>query len=196
MAIHSKLLLSFFLLLVSSSSVALSDDADCVYTVYVRTGSVIKGGTDSIISLRLYDPNGWYIEISDIEAWGGLMGSGYNYFERGNLDIFSGRGPCLTAPICAMNLTSDGSGAHHGWYCNYVEVTMTGVHMSCSQEQFEVEQWLATDTSPYELTTVRNYCYGAGAELGAARRLDRKSAAELGAARRLDRKSTLAASSM
>ncbi|OMP04112.1 Lipoxygenase, LH2 [Corchorus olitorius] len=195
MAIHSKLLLSFFLLLVSFSSVALSDDADCVYTVYVRTGSVIKGGTDSIISLRLYDPNGWYIEISDIEAWGGLMGSGYNYFERGNLDIFSGRGPCLTAPICAMNLTSDGSGAHHGWYCNYVEVTMTGVHMSCSQEQFEVEQWLATDTSPYELTAVRNYC-SYGAELGAARRLDRKSAAELGVARRLGRKSALAASSM
>ncbi|KAK9949641.1 hypothetical protein M0R45_005158 [Rubus argutus] len=28
---------------------------------------------------------------------GGLMGPDYNYFERGNLDIFSGRGPCLPA---------------------------------------------------------------------------------------------------
>jgi hypothetical protein len=86
------------------------------------------------------------------------MGSDYNYFERGNLDIFSGRGPCLDGPICNMNLTSDGSGAHHGWYCNYVEVTSTGVHTSCAQHQFTVEQWLATDTSPYELTAIRNDC--------------------------------------
>jgi hypothetical protein len=84
------------------------------------------------------------------------MGSDYNYFERGNLDIFSGRGPCLDGPICNMNLTSDGSGAHHGWYCNYVEVTSTGVHTPCAQHQFTVEQWLATEMSPYELTAIRN----------------------------------------
>jgi hypothetical protein len=86
------------------------------------------------------------------------MGSGYNYFERSNLDIFSGRGPCLDGPVCAVNVTSDGDGAHHGWYCNYVEVTSTGPHISCSQEQFTVEQWLATDTSPYQLWAVRNLC--------------------------------------
>nr|KYP75802.1 hypothetical protein KK1_020008 [Cajanus cajan] len=86
------------------------------------------------------------------------MDPGHNYYERGNLDIFSGRGPCLEGPVCAVNLTSDGSGPHHGWYVNYVEVTTTGVHKSCSQQQFTVEQWLATDTSPYELWAVRNYC--------------------------------------
>lgn len=86
------------------------------------------------------------------------MGPGYNYFERGNLDIFSGRGPCLTGPICEMNLTSDGTGKGHGWYCNYVEVTSTGVHTQCASKQFEVEQWLATDRSPYELTAIRNEC--------------------------------------
>ena len=91
------------------------------------------------------------------------MGTGYNYFERGNLDLFSGRGPCLNAPICAMNLTSDGSGPHHGWYCNYVEITTTGAHKDCSQKLFTVEQWLATDTSPYELTAIRNDCKSAGA---------------------------------
>ncbi|KAL0461267.1 UNVERIFIED_CONTAM: PLAT domain-containing protein 3 [Sesamum latifolium] len=56
-----------------------------------------------------------------------------------------------------MNLTSDGSGPGHGWYCNYVEVTATGVHKQCTQQQFMVEQWLATD-APYELTAIRNYC--------------------------------------
>ncbi|PSR88090.1 PLAT domain-containing protein [Actinidia chinensis var. chinensis] len=148
-------------ILISIATIARSDD--CVYTAYIRTGSILKAGTDSIISLTLYDSTGWGIRIPDLEAWGGLMGTGYNYFERGNLDLFSGRGPCLNAPICAMNLTSDGSGPHHGWYCNYVEITTTGAHKDCSQKLFTVEQWLATDTSPYELTAIRNDCKSAGA---------------------------------
>lgn len=134
------------------------DSDDCVYTVYIRTGSIFKGGTDSIIGMTLYDAVGDGVRISNLEAWGGLMGPGYNYFERGNLDIFSGRGPCLGGPVCALNLSSDGSGEHHGWYCNYVEVTSTGVHTRCAQQQFTIEQWLATDTSPYELSVFQNYC--------------------------------------
>ncbi|KAH1082712.1 hypothetical protein J1N35_022473 [Gossypium stocksii] len=157
MAIPAQLILSFFLLF-SFSTTALADDEDCVYSVYIRTGSIIKGGTDSIISLKLEDAYGESVEISNLEAWGGLMEPGHDYFERGNLDIFSGRGRCLGAPVCSMNLTSDGSGTGHGWYCNYVEVTMTGVHTACSQQQFTVEQWLALDTSPYTLTAIRNYC--------------------------------------
>lgn len=135
-----------------------------MYTAYIRTGSILKGGTDSDISLTLYDVNGWGIRISNIVSWGGLMGPTYNYFERGNLDIFSGKGPCLTGPVCAMNLTSDGSGPHHGWYCNYVEITSTGPHVDCAQKLFTVEQWLATDTSPYELTAVRDNCGSDGAK--------------------------------
>ncbi|GLU13131.1 hypothetical protein SLE2022_297770 [Rubroshorea leprosula] len=153
----NALLLPLFLLL-CFSTVALSDDVDCVYTVYVRTGSIIKGGTDSLISLSLYDAYGTMIEVENLAAWGGLMEPEHSYFERGNLDIFSGRAPCLYAPVCAMNLTSDGSGPHHGWYVNYVEVTTTGVHRACTQQQFTVEQWLALDTAPYELTAIRNYC--------------------------------------
>ncbi|KAJ7956841.1 PLAT domain-containing protein 1 [Quillaja saponaria] len=133
-------------------------DYECVFTIYVRTGSIIKGGTDSIVSLRLYDDDGEYILIRDIEAWAGIMEPGHNYFERGNLDIFSGRVPCLSGPVCAINITSDGSGPHHGWYVNYVEVTSTGPHRNCAQKQFSIEQWLALDTSPYELSAVRNYC--------------------------------------
>ncbi|XVE86758.1 hypothetical protein DITRI_Ditri18aG0059500 [Diplodiscus trichospermus] len=174
MVTQRQLILSFFLLL-SVPSITLADDADCVYSVYIRTGSIIKGGTDSIISLILYDVYGEYIEIRNLEAWGGLMEPGHNYYERGNLDIFSGRGPCLATPVCAMNLTSDGSGAFHGWYCNYVEVTTTGVHTPCSQQQFTVEQWLALDTSPYELTAIRNYC----ASRFPVDRRDRKSSSSM-----------------
>lgn len=139
-----------------------------MYTVYIRTGSILKAGTDSIISLTLYDADGYGILIRNLEAWGGLMGPDYDYFERGNLDIFSGRGPCLTGPICAMNLTSDGTGPHHGWYCNYVEVTTTGAHIPCAQQLFTVEEWLATDRSPYKLTVISNLCnaaiYGGGSD--------------------------------
>ncbi|KVH95050.1 PLAT domain-containing protein 3-like [Cynara cardunculus var. scolymus] len=149
---------AIFILISTTTFCRSEDDPDCIYSVYIRTGSIWKGGSDSIMSLTLYDAAGYGIRISDIEAWGGLMGSGYDYFERGNLDLFSGRGPCLTGPPCEMNLTSDGTGSGHGWYCNYVEVTATGVHSQCAQQQFEVEQWLATDTSPYELTAIRNYC--------------------------------------
>ncbi|AES72232.1 putative PLAT/LH2 domain-containing protein [Medicago truncatula] len=158
MATPTSLLALFFLLSFCFAGIVTSEDEDCVYTVYVRTGSIFKGGTDSIIGLKLYDSYGYGIYIKNLELWGGLMGPDYNYYERGNLDIFSGKGPCLEGPVCAVNLTSDGSGPHHGWYCNYVEVTSTGVHIPCAQQQFEVEQWLATDTSPYELSAVRNYC--------------------------------------
>ncbi|KAL2551387.1 Lipase/lipooxygenase [Forsythia ovata] len=148
----------FILLSIFTIGICRSDDADCVYTVYVRTGSILKAGTDSNITLTLYDAYGYGFRIKNLEAWGGLMGPGYNYFERGNLDIFSGRGPCFNGPVCALNLTSDGTGKHHGWYCNYVEVTITGAHQQCAQKLFTVEQWLATDTKPYELTAIRNSC--------------------------------------
>ncbi|XP_059433022.1 PLAT domain-containing protein 3-like [Corylus avellana] len=158
MAMASNTVFLSVLLFLSLTSIAKSYDEDCVYTVYVRTGSVLKGGTDSIIGLKLYDAYGEYVHITNLEAWGGLMDRGHNYFERGNLDIFSGKAPCLAAPICAINLTSDGSGHHHGWYCNYVEVTSTGPHIPCAQQLFTVEQWLALDTEPYDLTAIRNYC--------------------------------------
>ncbi|KAI4387139.1 hypothetical protein MLD38_004991 [Melastoma candidum] len=86
------------------------------------------------------------------------MDPGHSYFERGNLDIFSGRGPCLAAPVCAINITLDGSGENHGWYCNYVEVTSTGPHVLCAQKLFKVEQWLAMETPPYALNAYRNEC--------------------------------------
>lgn len=134
-------------------------DESCVYTVYVRTGSIWRGGTDSIISAEFYDSDSNSIFIDNLESWGGsLQGLERDYFERGALDIFSGLGTCLDLPICGLNLTSDGSGSHHGWYVNYVEVTSTGAHLACNQHLFTVEQWLATDTYPYTLNTNMDEC--------------------------------------
>ncbi|CAI9109412.1 OLC1v1009231C2 [Oldenlandia corymbosa var. corymbosa] len=148
-----------FLILTSALAVCRSDDdPECIYTLYVRTGSIIRAGTDSKITATFFDTEGNGLEIGNLATWGGIMGKDYNYFERGNLDIFSNKAPCLPAPVCALNLTSDGSGPSHGWYCNYVELTTTGVHKACAQQLFTVEQWLATDATPYQLTAFRDNC--------------------------------------
>uniref|UniRef100_A0A7C8ZRI3 Catalase n=1 Tax=Opuntia streptacantha TaxID=393608 RepID=A0A7C8ZRI3_OPUST len=157
MAIN-RALINIFILLSLPLLAHSSDDYECVYTIYIRTGSIIKAGTDSKISLELWTANGDGVNITDIEDWGGLMGQNYEYFERGHLDIFGGRGPCLSGPICGLRLISDGSGAHAGWYVNYVEVTTTGPHKGCNQQQFQIEQWLALDAFPYELIATRNQC--------------------------------------
>ncbi|KAI6672254.1 hypothetical protein NL676_000160 [Syzygium grande] len=130
---------------------------NCVYTIYVKTGSLIKAGTDSRISLILGDLSGRSVWVPDLESWG-LMEPSHNYYERGNLDVFSGLGPCIGPPLCWLNLTSDGSGDHHGWYCDYVEVTSAGPHKHCGQTTFHVDQWLATDVPPFRLTAVINGC--------------------------------------
>ncbi|KQK01860.1 PLAT domain-containing protein 3 [Brachypodium distachyon] len=162
------LLLAFFA--VASSAAALPTQTkltkgglgdsgmECVYTVYVRTGSIWKAGTDANITLELKTATGNGVLIEDLPRWAGLMPAGHSYFERGSLDIFSGRGPCLGAAPCRMRLASDGTGPHHGWYCNYVEVTVTGPHRGCKQQLFTVEQWLANDAPPYKLEAVVDQC--------------------------------------
>ncbi|TVT98250.1 hypothetical protein EJB05_56470, partial [Eragrostis curvula] len=131
---------------------------DCVYTIYVQTGSIWKAGTDAVIGLTLRGTDGYGFKIKNLARWGGLMGAGYDYYERGNVDLFSGRAPCLASPPCRMNLTSDGSGDHHGWYCKTVEVTTTRQHSNCFKSYFGVEQWLARDAPPYELYAERSFC--------------------------------------
>ncbi|KAG8383506.1 hypothetical protein BUALT_Bualt04G0020500 [Buddleja alternifolia] len=149
--LHFLILFSIFTICISA------DETECIYGVYVQTGSIRRAGTHSVISLTLTDTSGEQLEIPNLEDWG-LMGPGYNYFETGNLDLFGGKGPCFTGPICGLNLTSDGSGPYHGWYCDYVEVTAIGLQKECSQQHFTVEQWLATDSPPYQLTAERNVC--------------------------------------
>ncbi|EPS64454.1 hypothetical protein M569_10327, partial [Genlisea aurea] len=133
-------------------------EPDCVYTVYVKTGSIIKGGTDANISAIFYESSGTGIWIKNLVLWGGIRGTDYDYFERGNVDIFTGAAPCLRGPICALNLTSDGTGPHPGWNCKSVEVTATGWRKECAQQTFQIDQWLADDAPPYSLSAFRNYC--------------------------------------
>ncbi|CAL0329439.1 unnamed protein product [Lupinus luteus] len=134
-----------------------ADSNECVYSMYVKTGSIIDGGTDSKISITLADSTGRSVWIPNMIQWG-LMGSTHDYFERGNLDAFTGRGPCIASPICRLNLTSDGLGNQPGWYCDSVEVTSTGPHKGCSQTTFYFDRWLALDVPPYRLNAIIDNC--------------------------------------
>ncbi|PIN26759.1 hypothetical protein CDL12_00478 [Handroanthus impetiginosus] len=146
------LLILFSIFTISTSA----DRPECIYGIYVQTGTVPRAGTHSVISLTLSDEFAWRLEIPNLEDWG-LMGPGHNYFETGQLDIFGGKGPCLAGQACGLNLTSDGSGPYHAWYCDYVKVVTFGVEKECSQEHFAVNQWLSKDP-PYKLSTAINKC--------------------------------------
>lgn len=151
--------------------ICMQDDY-CVYTLYVKTGSGIKSGTDSKISIALGDAVGRSVWVPDLKSWG-LMGPHHDYYERGNVDVFSGRGPCIGSPICNLNVSSDGSGMFPSWYCEYVEVTSTGPHRSCDQSAFYVDQWLSLRMPPFESTAVIDGCRMSGGR--AVRRIKRGS---------------------
>ncbi|KAI9081533.1 hypothetical protein K1719_036419 [Acacia pycnantha] len=155
--------LSFLCLALLLAAASADSDRDCVYTLYVKTGSIIKGGTDAKISVTLGDASGRSVSVPNLRSWG-LMSPSHDYFERGNRDIFSGRGPCIDAPVCRLNLTSDGAGAHPSWFCDHVEVTSTGPHINCSQSIFYIDQWLANDVPPFGLTALIDGCYNVAAE--------------------------------
>ncbi|XP_026437977.1 PLAT domain-containing protein 3-like [Papaver somniferum] len=136
----------------------LQSSDDCVYIVYTKTGTKLGAGTDSGISLALYDSYGDYIIIQNLKKWGGIMGQKHNYFENGDLDVFSNLGGCLKGPVCKMTLTSDGKGSGSDWYVEDLQVTTTGPQIPCAQKVFTIEQWLALDTSPYKLSVTKNLC--------------------------------------
>ncbi|XP_054776033.1 PLAT domain-containing protein 3-like [Prosopis cineraria] len=137
-----------FLLSLLISFVAIAK-SDCRYIVRVKTGDRKDAGTDSMISLRLSSPSNSFT-VNNLRDWG-IMGPGHDYFERGNLDVFSGTGPCLG--VCAITVTSNGEGNKPGWYLDYVEVTSTGPKVA-----FVVNQWLALDEWPYHLYASVNLC--------------------------------------
>ncbi|KAM1793882.1 hypothetical protein ACFX11_034420 [Malus domestica] len=112
----------------------------------VKTGSIIKAGTYSKISITLGDFSSRSVWVPDLRLWG-LMGPHYDYFERGNVDVFSVCGPCMDAPVCWLTLTSNGFGAHAGWYCDHVEVTATEPNTASSKSMFYVQQCPHSHTS-------------------------------------------------
>ncbi|KAI4340818.1 hypothetical protein MLD38_025620 [Melastoma candidum] len=159
-------LILFYLLL---SAVRAAEDPNCfnvswLYSVAdVCLHNLRENGVDNQGRNRLEDKpysgeeSGQSVWVGDLKSWG-IMEPSQEYFKRGNLDVFSGRGPCLSESVCRLNLTSDGSGPNHGWYCHYVEVTSTRLRKRCRKVLFEVDQWLSTDIPPFQLRALLDRC--------------------------------------
>ncbi|KAK4263917.1 hypothetical protein QN277_029269 [Acacia crassicarpa] len=126
----------------------------CTYIVRVKAGDRDSAGTDSIISLKLKSYSGYGLTVDNLENWG-LMGPSHHYFERGNLDVFSGSGPCVN--ICAICIISNGEGNMPGWYLDYIEITIVGPGKP-TKLLFPANQWLALDEWPRHLYTNLSLC--------------------------------------
>lgn len=141
----------------SGNKFLLISQQNCQYTINIQTGKRRDSGTDSIIGIVLADKDGEYIEIKDLVSWGGTT-PGRDYFEKGNLDTFTGTEPCLPSPVCFMRLNSDGSGNKPGWYVEFVKVTRSKTGSASKTQQFSVGQWLALSEPPRQLYAERNNC--------------------------------------
>ncbi|XP_028790963.1 PLAT domain-containing protein 3-like [Neltuma alba] len=150
----SRVVFLLFLSLISFAAI-LATSEQCTYVVRVKTGDRKDAGTDSKMTLKLKSASGFSFTVDNLERWG-VMGPGHDYFERGNLDVFSGRSPCLRA--CAMSVISNGEGNKPGWYLDYVEITMVGAGGQTSKVSFPVNQWLALDEWPKHLYANVNLC--------------------------------------
>ncbi|XP_028761123.1 PLAT domain-containing protein 3-like [Neltuma alba] len=139
---------------------AMATSQQCQYIVRVKTGDRKDAGTDSVIGLKLTSSSGDSFTVNNLQSWG-IMAPGHDYFERGNLDVFSGTGTCLS--VCDITVTSNGEGNKPGWYLDFVDITVSG---GLSRKvAFPVNQWLALDEWPRHLYATVNLCARAPASL-------------------------------
>ncbi|KAI9077470.1 hypothetical protein K1719_040541 [Acacia pycnantha] len=144
--------LVFLLSLTSFASMATA--ARCNYDIHVKTGDIYKAGTNSKISLKLISYSGETLTINNLDHWSAEPG--HDNFERGSLDHFKGRATCVQP--CKITVSSDGSGLASGWYCQYVDVTVTGSGINF-EKQFDVDTWLDYE-GPYKLDVTVDKCSG------------------------------------
>ncbi|KAF5201793.1 Plat domain-containing protein [Thalictrum thalictroides] len=150
---------TYFLLFFFLAAVASVSSEDCSYTILVKTGTVGSAGTNSKISAILKDASGAQLSIPDLEKHG-KMGSGHDYFEKGNLDTFIVPATCLGSSVCSLTLSSDDKGSSSGWYVEFVQVLTTKGSSKAVGDDilFEIYGWLATSEPPYLLTRTFNRC--------------------------------------
>ncbi|XP_050205060.1 PLAT domain-containing protein 2-like [Mercurialis annua] len=143
------------LLFLSLSGVVLSET--CAYSISIKTGSRNDAGTDAKISLKFSDMEDSAINISNLEKYG-VMEGGHDYSENDQLDLFTYTGPCFTNPVCYIKLSHDNSGNKPGWYVKYVEITTSSNSAAPIRKHFDVNQWLALDEPPFQISTSRDMC--------------------------------------
>ncbi|XP_028759079.1 PLAT domain-containing protein 3-like [Neltuma alba] len=110
----------------------------CLYTIKVKTSWDDGSGTNSVVKLQIFDSTGKNFVIGNLEQWG-IMEPHHEYFERDNLDFFSGGNICLNP--CSIFLSIDGQGNRPEWHVEYVEITVTGPTLN-TRIGFPVNNWL------------------------------------------------------
>lgn len=143
-----------------SSNTTTTAAAQCLYELVVKTAAVEGAGTDARISLTLSSADGSsdsVLEVEDLESWGWL-GSDYDYFEPGDLDIFGAGHACLATMPCRMLLVSDGSSGKPNWYPSMVEIIQITTELSVSVRKFFPDQWLSAERPPYRLFVYMDLC--------------------------------------
>lgn len=147
---------SYLALFLALSATVTAHISHCAYTILVKTGDRAKAGTDSKIKLTVGNFYGKSYHIPDLEKWG-IMGKDYDYYERGNLDLFSGRETCIKHPVCRLKLESDAKGESPGWFVEFVEVATVQPEKSCRQVRFPINKWLGVEGNK-ELNVVLEEC--------------------------------------
>ncbi|XP_028759077.1 PLAT domain-containing protein 3-like [Neltuma alba] len=135
-----------------AAAMATTDEKCCQYNVSVQTANAYGAGTGSTISLTLKSLSGDGFTIANLVDWG-IMPPGHVYFQKGNLDFFGGMSNCVD--VCAMTVTSSGTGSRPSWYLNYVNVTVSGPKQV--DISFPVNRRLAKD-KPYSLSATVDSC--------------------------------------
>ncbi|KAH6828430.1 hypothetical protein C2S53_013921 [Perilla frutescens var. hirtella] len=132
--------LSFNLLIIIFSFVVYTNAnyPECIYNIYVKTGSFPLAGTHSNISLFLSDDTKTELPITNLREWG-LMGPAFSYFRPGNIDLFAVKGPCLHGYVCSLIIVLNN---FDNWYCDFIEVTSVGFETPCACKHFTVKKWL------------------------------------------------------
>lgn len=128
----------------------------CLYEIFVKTGDVKDAGTNSSVTLTLFNRILESFTTHNLTEWG-ILPADHIYFQRGNLDVFLYRHDCLSSPICGIVLQSDGSGDNPDWYVEYANVTTLTPSVDY-YANFNISQWLALDKDPYNLSALREHC--------------------------------------
>ena len=114
----------------------------CPYKLIIKTGDVAFAGTDSQIKFVLGDNTGGQYVIDSISDHG-ILGSGYDYFERDKTDVFFFAGPCELRRHCRVELGFISKGEGPDWFVDFFILSASFPSTSdCDHTRwFNVNKW-------------------------------------------------------
>ncbi|KAL3699606.1 hypothetical protein R1sor_017628 [Riccia sorocarpa] len=138
----------------SASSVASNDvplrRSLCTYTITTETGRKFGAGTDSTISLSLYNQNEDRVYFPSLD-------NGNNNFEKGHIDTFEELGPCVEN-ICKLVLSTDNTGLFSDWFVENVNFSVSTPISGHQEKRWTLHQWLPANDASAALFIMKDDC--------------------------------------